>query len=152
MRFPFILVGVSLSLIGWSIQLAELTDKPAVRYFGLFMISAGASIQMPLSVAWLNNNLVGRPEKAIAAAIQQGFGNGSNFVSSNMFITREAPRYPTAFRTGTSFAVVGGLATVVFTLLLARENRELDRKEAAGESSRVTNSEFSNDVKFRNVL
>jgi hypothetical protein len=152
-RFPFILVGVSLSLIGWAIQQAELTDKPAVRYFGLFMISAGASIQMPLSVVWLNNNLIGRPEKAVAAALQMGFGNGSNFVSSNMFITGQAPRYPTAFRVGTSFAVIGGLATVLFTLLLARENKRLDERDAAAsEDPSAVNTTTTAGVKFRNTL
>ena len=150
-RFPFILVGVATSLIGWAIQLAELTDKPAVRYFGLFMISAGASIQMPLSVAWLNNNLIGRPEKAVAAAIQMGFGNGANFVSSNMFITAQAPRYPTAFRVGTSFAVIGGVATVLFTLLLARENRRLDKLDAEGNATPV-NPGSDDGTRFRNTL
>ena len=151
-RFPFIMVGVITSLIGWAIQLAELTDKPGVRYFGLFMISAGASIQMPLSVAWLNNNLIGRPEKAVAAAIQMGFGNGSNFVSSNMFITAQAPRYPTAFRVGTAFAVIGGVATVLNTLLLARENRKWDKEDAVRENNTSTDSGFSSDIKFRNTL
>lgn len=151
-RFPFVLVGVSLSLIGWAIQLAELTDKPAIRYFGLFMISAGASIQMPLSVVWLNNNLIGRPEKAVAAALQMGFGNGSNFVSSNMFITGQAPRYPTAFRVGTSFAVIGGFATVLFTLLLARENKKLDKREMALVDSTPVNTMIMGGVKFRNTL
>ncbi|KIN07127.1 hypothetical protein OIDMADRAFT_99409 [Oidiodendron maius Zn] len=150
-RFPFILVGVATSLIGWAIQLAELTDKPAVRYFGLFMISAGASIQMPLSVAWLNNNLIGRPEKAVAAAIQMGFGNGANFVSSNMFITAQAPRYPTAFRVGTSFAVIGGVATLFFTLLLVRENRRLDKQEAEGNAVPV-NPGSDDGTRFRNTL
>lgn len=142
-RFPFILVGVCLPLIGWCIQLAELTDQPAVRYFGLFMISAGASIQMPLSVAWVNNNVIGRPEKAVAAAIQMGFGNGANFVSSNMFITHQAPRYPTAFRVGTSFAVIGGLATLLLAFLLSNENRKLDRQEREDEGNRTV---------FRNTL
>lgn len=152
-RFPFILVGAAISLIGWSIQLAQLTDKPEVRYFGLFMISAGASIQMPLSVVWLNNNLVGRPEKAVAAALQMGFGNSANFVSSNMFITREAPRYPTAFRVGTSFAIIGGLATVLLTVLLSRENKRLDRKEDEGETPVAADTEgFSSGIRFRNTL
>jgi hypothetical protein len=115
------------------------------------MISAGASIQMPLSVVWLNNNLVGRPEKAVAAALQLGFGNSANFVSSNMFITREAPAYPTAFRTGTAFAVIGGIATAVFTLLLARQNRELDKKEVEDRTS-SNSSDNINVVKFRNTL
>ena len=106
---------------------------------------------MSLSVVWLNNNLLGRPEKAVAAAIQLGFGNGANLISSNMFITGQAPRYPTAFRVGTSFAVIGGVATGLFTLLLARENRKLDEMEAEGNAVSV-NSGSDNGVRFRNTL
>ena len=117
------------------------------------MISAGASIQMPLSVVWLNNNLEGRPEKAVAAALQMGFGNGANFVSSNMFIKRQAPYYPTAFRIGTSFAIIGGLATVLLTVLLANENRMLDRKEREKTTSANTEEpQVSTGIRFRNTL
>lgn len=151
-RFPFILVGCSVSLIGWSIQIAQLTHNPTVRYFGLFMISAGASLTMPLSVVWLNNNLEGRPEKAVAAALQMGFGNSANFVSSNMFIKHEAPYYWTAFTVGTTFAVLGIVATLICAALLARENRALDEKEKRGEATDGTEDGFSKGTKFRNTL
>lgn len=150
-RFPFILAGASISIVGWSIQLAQLTNKPEIRYFGLFMISAGASIQMPLSVVWLNNNLASRPEKAIAAALQMGFGNSANFVSSNMFITNEAPYYPTAFRVGTSLAISGAAATLLLALLLWLENSKLERIEKSG-SIAGEQPEVSNSVSFRNTL
>ena len=69
-----------------------------------------------------------------------------------MFITQQAPRYPTAFRVGTSFAVIGGLATVLNTFLLARENRKLEQKEASEVNNTSTDSGFSSGVKFRNTL
>jgi uncharacterized membrane protein len=119
-RFPFILLGVSISAIGWAIQLSQI-NPPSVRYFSLFMIAAGAYIQMPMMVVWLNNNLVGRSEKAVAAAIQLGFGNSCNFVASNVFISGEAPRYKTGFATGLVLTFVGGVATVLFAGLLWRE-------------------------------
>ncbi len=149
-RFPFILFGVSIALIGWAIQLSQV-NPPGVRYFGLFMIASGAYIQMPMMVAWLNNNLVGRSEKAVAAAIQLGFGNSCNFISSNVFITGEAPRYPTGFTTGLVLTFVGGLATILFTALLWNANRRADKRVADGESDAAVLEE-AEGVRFRYTL
>lgn len=149
-RWPFILVGAGVSLIGWSIQLAQV-DPPSVRYFGLFAISAGAAIIMPLSVVWLNNNLVGRPKKAVAAALQMGFGNSANFVSSNVFIADEAPRYPTAFKAGLALSIVGLVAGIVFPILLHHQNKLADERDAAGGID-PGELEEADGVKFRYTL
>jgi hypothetical protein len=82
-----------------------------------------------VSTVWLNNIIIGRPEKAVAAALQMGFGNSANFASANVFITGEAPRYPTAFKTGLALAIVGIIAPVLFPILLHRQNKLMDRKE-----------------------
>ncbi|KAH8201888.1 hypothetical protein TruAng_003975 [Truncatella angustata] len=98
-RSIVIAFGAAISIVGWSIQRAQV--QPAgVRYFGLYMIYWGANIQMPNCVAWFHSNVIGRPENAVGMAIIAGFGNACNFVSSNVFITSEAPRYPTAFSVG----------------------------------------------------
>ncbi len=97
-RAPFILIGCCISIVGWAIQRA--LAPAGARYFGLFCIYSGSSIQMANLTAWLLNNLRGRSERAVAAAILLGFGNSCNFVSSNVFITHEAPKYPTGFTTG----------------------------------------------------
>jgi sugar phosphate permease len=149
-RFPFIFVGACFSLIGWAIQLSQV-NPPSVRYFGLFAIASGASIIMPMSVVWLNNNIVGRPEKAVAAALQMGFGNSANFVSSNIFITNQAPKYPVAFKTGLCFSVVGLFAGILFPYLLWRKNSQADEREARGErnSEELENAE---GIRFRYAL
>lgn len=108
---------------------------------------------MPLSVVWLNNNLVDGPEKAIAAALQMGFGNGFNFVSNNVFITAQGPRYRTAFGIRTSFEVIGGLATVLLMTPLYRENRKLDERNAIEENATgVYTTIICGGTKFRNPL
>jgi hypothetical protein len=147
LRSPFVLVACCVCITGWAIQFSQV-NPPGVRYFGLFAITAGASVIMPLSVVWLNNNLVGRPKKAVATALQLGFGNSANFVSSNMFITKEAPRYPTAFTTGLTFSVIGLLATVLFLSLLARENRIADHRAEGLEQDGYE----LEDVRFRYTL
>jgi hypothetical protein len=150
LRSPFIIVGSCFSTIGWFIQLLQV-DPPSIRYFGLFAVAAGPAIIMPLSVVWLNNNLSGRPKKAVAVALQMGCGYSANFITSNMFIAAEAPRYPTAFKTGLAFTVVGLFVAVLFPALLARKNRIADRRAEAGMQD-AQELEDAQGVRFRYTL
>ena len=103
-RFPFILFGIILATIGWSIQIVYSESKglaAGVRYFSLFAMSAGTFLQMAMTTSWMTNNLRGRASIAIGVAIILGFGNCANFVASNVFVKNQAPFYPTGFRTGT---------------------------------------------------
>lgn len=105
LRFPFVLFGITLTTIGWSIQIVYSDSGglgAGIRYFSLFAMSAGTFLQMALSVSWMTNNLRGRASIAVGVAIALGIGNCANFVASNVFIKGEAPFYPTGFRTGKS--------------------------------------------------
>lgn len=133
LRFPFILSGILLVLIGWSINIAYSEGKDVsagVRYLSLFLMSAGTFLQMTLTTSWLANNLRGRASLAMGTAIILGIGNCANFVSSNVFIKHEAPYYPTAFRTGLGITVAGAVLCLVYVSLLRRHNRKLDEKRS----------------------
>lgn len=147
-RYPFIFVGFLLTVVGMAIQLTQV-DPPAVRYFGMFLLAVGSFIQQTLAVVWLNNNLVGRPQRAVGAALELGFGNSCNFVVSNVFITTEAPEYPTAFKTGMAITVAGGVMGMVYFYLLWEQNRRWDRMEAEGKSEEGM---WENGRSFRNTL
>lgn len=127
LRWPFVLAGAIFALIGWCIQYAQV-QPPAVRYFALYIIAFGSFLQFPILIGWLNSNLRGRPQHAIASAVQLGIGNCANFVASNVFITKQAPKYPTGFATGVSFAALGTLSIILVTAALAWHNRVFDRK------------------------
>lgn len=94
----------------------------------LFFMSIGTFPQMPLLMAWLSANLRGRKYLAVGMAWQVGFGNCANFVSSNVFITGQAPRYPVGFRNGLSWTCAGFLLTCLATFLLNFLNRHRERK------------------------
>ncbi|KAF1849262.1 MFS general substrate transporter [Cucurbitaria berberidis CBS 394.84] len=130
-RFPFILFGILCVLVGWIINIAYSEGRgisAAVRYFSLFCMSAGTFIQMTMTTSWLTNNLRGRPSIAVGTAIILGIGNCANFVASNVFIKKEAPLYPTAFRTGLGITVAGAVFCLVYVGLLWKHNQKLDKK------------------------
>jgi hypothetical protein len=138
-RFPFIFVGIILATIGWIINVlySEKRDiSAAVRYFSLFCMSAGTFIQMTMTTSWLTNNLRGRASVAVGTAVVLGLGNCANLVSSNVFITKEAPHYPTAFRTGLGLSTTGGVVSFIYVGLLWRHNQKLrGRREYGGEDT-----------------
>lgn len=145
LRWPFVLAGAILALVGFCIQY-EQVQPPGVRYFSLYIIAFGSFMQFPILIGWLNSNLRGRPQQAIASAVQLGVGNCANFVASNVFIKTQSPRYPAGFATGMGLAALGVLCIVLVTAALALHNRRFDAR------SRKSAADDDNQEDFRYVL
>ncbi|KAI4232075.1 MAG: hypothetical protein LQ352_008364, partial [Teloschistes flavicans] len=73
-RYAFALAGILLACIGWSLQLAQ-ANPVGARYFGLFAITAGTYVLMPVLVVWNINNLGVGYKRVIGSAFQIGGGN-----------------------------------------------------------------------------
>lgn len=149
LRFPFIMLGATLCTIGWALQRAQVNPF-GVRYFALYFIATGAFIQLPMCVAWLSANTIGRPQKAVAHALQIGLGNSANFVSANVFIKGETPRFPTGFTVGLVITIVGMLAAIAMEVICWRKNKAADEREARGEPE--TKMMGKNGTRFRYTL
>ena len=125
-RYAFCMLGVALATTGWALQLAQ-TVSAGVHYFSLFLTLAGTYILMPVLVVWLSNNMGGSYKRSLATGVQIGGGNLANFVSSNVFLSSEAPAYRTAYSVGLGLQLMAGLACTLMVLGLWRENRRRDR-------------------------
>lgn len=131
-RYTFCMIGVTSAAIGWGIELGQ-AGTPGVRYFGLFCCASGAYIMMPCLVVWLMNNLEDGYMRAIGTAFQIGGGNSAALVSSNVFISSQAPRYPVGFGVGFALNIFGGLCCSMLFLGLLKENRRRDRNTGDNE-------------------
>ncbi|OAL44449.1 MFS general substrate transporter [Pyrenochaeta sp. DS3sAY3a] len=141
-RYPFVLLGILIVLVGWIINVLyseRYNISAAVRYFSLFCMSAGTFIQMTMTTSWMTNNVRGRASISVGTAIILGIGNCANFVASNVFIKKQAPYYPTAFRTGLGLTIAGAVFCVVYVAILWWHNKKLDKKreEFGGEDNQV---------------
>ncbi|OTA55478.1 MFS general substrate transporter [Hypoxylon sp. EC38] len=129
LRAPFLLFAICLQLVGWCIMVTYV-PAPGVRYLALFFMSMGTFPQMSILMGWLSANLRGRKYLAVGMAWMVGFGNCANFISSNVFITTQRPRYPTGFATGLSFTLLGFVLTCTAFVLLFLSNKKRDRARA----------------------
>lgn len=129
-RWPFILVAILFSVVGWAIHLKQV-QPPSVRYFAQFLVSFGTFIAMPLYIGLLTANLRGRAHKSFGTAIQLGLGNCANFVSSNIFIAKQAPKYPIGFSVGLAITAVSFPLTLLVMWIFTSHNKRIDAKRAA---------------------
>lgn len=121
-RYGFVILGAAINIIGYIVLLAQASVSVKVRYFALYMVECGIWIGAPVEVVWLTNNLGGHYKRAVGSAIQVGMGNLSGFVASNIFITKQAPRYPVGYGVALAMTVLAGVAATVLYLGLKREN------------------------------
>jgi MFS family permease len=128
-RFAFALLGYATVLVGLSVILA-LPKRTNLRYMGLFFITSGAYLVMPLTVVWIAINVGKGYKRAVAIGAIIGFGNCGAFVASNVFITEEAPKYHTGFSTGLVFCCVGAAASTVYFLGCYFGNKRRDKRRA----------------------
>lgn len=146
-RAPFVLGGICFQLVGWVIMYIYV-PQAGVRYMALFFMSVGTFSQMPLLLGWLSANLRGRKFIAVGMAWMTGFGNCANFISSNVFVKWESPRYPTGFTSGLGFTVVGFGTALTMCALLFWKNK---RRDAARELMSEEERERDDEVYFRFV-
>jgi hypothetical protein len=73
-RFPFAILGFCTILAGLAVELAQ-PKAPGARYAGLFFMTAGAYLVMPLSVVWLAINVDKGYKRSVALGAIVCFGN-----------------------------------------------------------------------------
>ncbi|KAK6434681.1 hypothetical protein LTR95_009137 [Oleoguttula sp. CCFEE 5521] len=94
----------------------------------MFFLTAGGYIVMPIQVVWLAINVGKGYKRTVAFGMVIAVGNCGAFISSNVFLTSEAPKYHLGFSVGMGMFM---LATVTSTLMyvgLRLENSKQTRR------------------------
>ena len=108
MRSPFILTGLAMCLVGFSINISKAPS--GAKYFGTFLCTGGSYAIIPGVIAWylffifssfvraqkfrrLGNNLSGHYKRGIGMAIQPGIGNFGGLMAINFYRSQDSPRF-----------------------------------------------------------
>lgn len=108
MRSPFILAGLTMCLIGFSMNISTAPD--GVKYFGTYVIVMGSYASLPGVISWyiiisrvmakaniwqsrLGNNLSGQYKRGVGMALEMSIGNLSGVVAATIYMSRDSPRF-----------------------------------------------------------
>ncbi|EIN14719.1 MFS general substrate transporter [Punctularia strigosozonata HHB-11173 SS5] len=141
-RSPFILAGLVMCLIGFSINIAPV--HVGVKYFGTFFIVAGGYGTVAGVVAWfvaslpsdtsivnqkrrLGNNIAGHYKRGAGIALHVGIGNFGGVVASNIYRTQDAPKYVLGHAIELMFVGIGLVVVPVIMLAYMKINQRRAR-------------------------
>ncbi|TKX26024.1 MFS transporter-like protein 28 [Elsinoe australis] len=124
-RGPFMLVGVTVSIIGYIMLIS--TGRPLIQYGGTFLVSAGVFPCSPLVMGWLANNLSPHFVRATGTGAQIMFANMAAFVATFTYIQADAPRYITGHAINIGMLGLSLVCSTVCILYCSWENRKRAR-------------------------
>ncbi|KAL0260729.1 hypothetical protein SLS55_004419 [Diplodia seriata] len=129
-RYVFGMLGSVICAAGLAVELAQ-PRAPNIRYMGMFFVTAGPYLTMPITVVWCAINLGKGYKRTVGFACVIALGNCGAFVASNVFITREAPVYRSGFSTNLGFVALSLVSQTALYVGLRLENRRRERERRA---------------------
>jgi hypothetical protein len=128
-RYLFCMIGFATIASGLIVEISG-PKAPGVRYMCLFFIAAGAYLVIPLTLVWIAINVGKGYKRSVTLGSMASFGNAGAFISTNVFLKREEPRFHTGFSTNMGLCCMGMLAaTFMFVGILIGNNRRAERRK-----------------------
>ncbi|KAI9842060.1 MAG: hypothetical protein M1837_007485 [Sclerophora amabilis] len=90
-RGPIIALNAIITLVG--LPLMGFHSSNAVRYFGVFLVTAGANANIPAVMTYQANNIRGQWKRALCSASMVGFGGIGGIAGGLVFREQDAPGY-----------------------------------------------------------
>lgn len=127
-RSPFIVGGYSIAICGFIAQLSiPHPAYPGVTYGFLFPVAAGLYCPFTCLVSWIGNSLAPSSKRAVGMALLISVGNMGGIMGSNIYLSREAPKYTTGFAASLAMCCLAIIMTFVLRWAYARENKKKDQ-------------------------
>ncbi|KAG1847112.1 MFS general substrate transporter [Suillus tomentosus] len=127
MRSPFILAGLTMCLIGFSINISTAPD--GAKYFGTYIIVMGSYAALPGVISWLGNNLSGQYKRGVGMALEMSVGNLSGVVAATIYRSRDSPRFIFGHAFELMFVGIGFIFVPTVMFIYKRINAKRDAAE-----------------------
>ncbi|EXJ78380.1 hypothetical protein A1O1_08780 [Capronia coronata CBS 617.96] len=130
LRFPFVALGFALTCIGFIIfATVDIVSQLNVAYFACFMMTWGTSAPSVILDVWYNNNIADENKRIMLTSIGVPVANLMGVVSSNIFQSKDAPKYLPALITTAVFGACGCFLTLLLGAWMIVDNRRRDRRD-----------------------
>ena len=90
-RGPILIANSLIGLIGLAIM--GFAASSGVRYFGVFLVTAGPNANIPTALAYQANNTRGQWKRAFCSALFVAFGGIAGISGGTIFRSQDAPGY-----------------------------------------------------------
>ncbi|UPL02610.1 hypothetical protein LCI18_013544 [Fusarium solani-melongenae] len=121
--FNMLLCLIGLPIMGWA-------SNANVRYFGVFLVTAGANSNIPAAMSFQANNIRGQWKRALCSATLVGFGGIGGIAGSLVF--REQDKL-TGYKPGMWACIACSLLSIILVLLCDFEFKNANAKADRGE-------------------
>ncbi|KAL7924305.1 major facilitator superfamily domain-containing protein [Trichoderma austrokoningii] len=120
-RAIFNIIIAPIGIAGFAMLIGS--TNPGVQYAGTFLGAVGIYPCIPITIAWVVNNVEGVYKRGIVLGLVMGWANLNGIVSSNIYY--DAPRYIQGHATVVGYMFVGSFCGSILTAwLLNRENQK----------------------------
>ncbi|KAG2353815.1 MFS nicotinic acid transporter Tna1 [Suillus spraguei] len=116
MRYPFILVGYTMCLIGFSINISA---APVGVNYAAF----------PGVISWLGNNLSGQYKRGVGMAFEMSIGNFSGIIAASIYRLQDEPRFILGHAVELMFIGIGLIFLPILVFIYKRINAQRDAAE-----------------------
>ncbi|KAH0611700.1 uncharacterized protein H6S33_010965 [Morchella sextelata] len=126
-RIKYILIGITINLVGLVLVVLLPPDALAARYLALCVLLAGSYVASPLTVAWLSGNISEPGKRAVILGIN-GWGNLAGVLSSKLYAPEYGPSYHFSFVVTLGLVMGAWVGYWGFGRALRRENGWRERR------------------------
>ena len=121
-RGHILVFNACLEIIG--IGILGYAPQPYVRYFGAFLITGGSNSNVPASMTYQANNVVGQWKRAFTSATIVAMGGVGGIIGGTVFRSQDAPEYRPGLYTCFLAAALTILSVATTTVYMFIQNRK----------------------------
>jgi MFS family permease len=130
-RISFALGGYLFTTIGFAILRQSKLPAPSISMLGLYFVSMGTYVSMPMVWSLTLANLPSPFQKAIGVGFVIGIGNVGAFTSAWFFRSAEAPRYHSGMTNSLIFSVLAFALVTLAAIYIVVANKRSDKLAAS---------------------
>ncbi|KAK7451530.1 major facilitator superfamily transporter [Colletotrichum acutatum] len=136
LRGPIIVGDMVLSIVGTCLM--GFHSDVAVRYLGVFLITAGSVSAVPATMAYQANNIRGQWKRAFCSAMVVGVSGIGGIAGSLVFRSQDKPHYLPGLSTCLVCAVLNVMVVIALSFYFRHWNAKAERGEVELEASDET--------------
>ncbi|KAF6811815.1 major facilitator superfamily transporter [Colletotrichum sojae] len=138
LRGPLLIGLNTVAIIG--ISMIGFHSQVAVRYAGVFLLTAGVLSSIPTTMAYQANNIRGQWKRAFSSALTVAFGGIGGIAGSLIFRSQDKPRYLPGLIACMAAAIMIIVVVLALSAYFYYWNKKADRGEVEIEASEETDA------------